>query len=236
MWEVDGAFWANWVIEAASRRSIFDRIRYGRRGPQGHEGSYKVVLSDLDRNLLKRCLAREPRSWEDFVDRFLGLIAHVVDHTAQCRSIHLGSQDREDIMAEVFLTLVQQDFAVLRRFRGHSSLATYLTVIARRVVVRSLLARQHSPTTSVRVDEATMPQPATAHQTGQAVMDREELQRLLERLSPAEAEVVRMYHLEGKTYREISEHTGMPENSIGPTLSRARSKMQAAAHPDLSHT
>jgi RNA polymerase sigma-70 factor (ECF subfamily) len=35
-----------------------------------------------------------------------------------------------------------------------------------------------------------------------------------------------MYHLEGKSYREISSVIGMPENSIGPMLSRARAKMR----------
>jgi len=37
-----------------------------------------------------------------------------------------------------------------------------------------------------------------------------------------------MYHLEGKSYQEISSAVGMPENSVGPTLSRARSKMRSA--------
>ena len=98
-----------------------------------------MALSEIDRNLLQRCLMREPRSWEDFVDRFLGLVVHVVDHTAQCRSIRLTNEDREDVCAEVFLTLLNDDFAVLRHFRGESSLATYLTVISRRVVVREML-------------------------------------------------------------------------------------------------
>ena len=40
--------------------------------------------------------------------------------------------------------------------------------------------------------------------------------------------MVRLYHLEGKSYREISSQVGMPENSIGPTLSRAREKMRRA--------
>ena len=37
--------------------------------------------------------------------------------------------------AEVFLALLDRDYAVLRAFRGDSSLATYLTVVARRVIV-----------------------------------------------------------------------------------------------------
>ena len=73
-----------------------------------------MALSDIDRNLLERCLARKPRAWEDFVDRFTGLIIHVVNHTARCRSIMLSSADREDLTAEVFLAVVNDDFAVLR--------------------------------------------------------------------------------------------------------------------------
>jgi RNA polymerase sigma-70 factor (ECF subfamily) len=59
--------------------------------------------------------------------------------------------------------------------------------------------------------------------------DREEVARLLDELNGAEAQVVRMYHLEGKSYAEISAAVGMPENSIGPTLSRAREKMRRAS-------
>jgi RNA polymerase sigma-70 factor, ECF subfamily len=83
-----------------------------------------VALSDIDRNLLDRCLARKPRAWDDFVDRFTGLIIHVVNHSARSRSMMLTSADREDLTADVLLAIIRDDFAVLRRFRGKSSLAT----------------------------------------------------------------------------------------------------------------
>ena len=77
-----------------------------------------VALSEIDRSLLDRCLNRKPRAWEDFVDRFMGLVVHVINHTAQCRSINLSAADREDLAAEVFLAIVDNDLAVLRHFRG----------------------------------------------------------------------------------------------------------------------
>ena len=58
--------------------------------------------------------------------------------------------------------------------------------------------------------------------------DQEEVQRLLGGLQGTEAQVVRMFHLEGKSYQEIGSAVGMPENSIGPILSRARNKMRRA--------
>jgi RNA polymerase sigma-70 factor (ECF subfamily) len=196
-----------------------------------------VALSPKDRNLLQRCLARRDGAWEEFVNRFLGLVVHVVNHTIASRSLDLSADEREDLAAEVFLTLVSNDFAALRRFRGDSSLATYLTVVARRVIVRELLKRKPALPTHrsegaaangnghAGVEHAADPDSAAEEER---LSNRDEIERLLEGLNGQEAEVIRLYHLEGKSYREISDEVGMPENSIGPTLSRARAKMRAA--------
>jgi RNA polymerase sigma-70 factor (ECF subfamily) len=185
-----------------------------------------VTVSTIDKNLLERCLRREPRSWEDFVDRFLGLVIHVINHTAGLRSIRLSHQDREDLAADVFLAVLDDDFAILRRFRGESSLATYLTVIARRVVVRELLLRRrpsalHESTRDTVEDERT-----NGDSVQQRISDRDEIERLIRELTGPEAAVVRMYHLDGASYKEISRKIGIPENSVGPTLSRARDKLR----------
>jgi RNA polymerase sigma-70 factor (ECF subfamily) len=181
-----------------------------------------VALSPVDRELLDRCLSAKPRAWEDFVDRFLGLVIHVINHSAQSRGTKLAPHDVEDLAADVFLAVVVNDFAVLRRFKGESSLATYLTVVARRVVIRELLKRR--PGGDLREEEHAE---AGYPSVEQRIMDRDEVERLLEGLEGTEAEVVRLYHLEGRTYSEITAATGLAENSIGPTLSRARAKMRA---------
>lgn len=183
-------------------------------------------LSEIDRELLQRCLDRRPGGWEDFVDRFLGLVVHVIHHTGQSRSIVPRAGDVEDLASEVFLAIIADDFATLRQFRGQSSLATYLTVVARRVVVREMLKRRSAASlwsASQKHELALDPQPPFEER----ISDREEAERLLSTLDAPEAAVVRLYHLDGKSYREISAETGVPENSIGPILSRARAKMRA---------
>jgi len=187
-----------------------------------------VALSEIDRNLLDRCLNRKPRAWEDFVDRFMGLVVHVINHTAQCRSINLSAADREDLAGEVFLAIVDNDLAVLRHFRGKSSLATYLTVIARRVVVRKLVEGHSSMPLGDMVARAE----ADEIEPEERIADREEVGRLLGELQGSEATAVRMYHLEGKSYQDISRAVGMPENSVGPMLSRARAKLRRRAGVD----
>lgn len=183
-----------------------------------------MSLSPIDRELLERCLNGDDAAWQRFVNRFAGLMVYVVNHTTKNRGRVIDSATREDLVADVFLTLVADDKKVLRRFRFQSSLATYLTVIARRVVCRSL-DRSHSPT------ESTGSVPAVnGHVTEDSpiarMSNKEEVERLLTRLDPREASVVRLYHLEGRSYDEISHETGIAANSIGPMLSRAREKLR----------
>jgi RNA polymerase sigma-70 factor (ECF subfamily) len=191
-----------------------------------------VALSELDRELLEHCLNGEPLGWQKFVDRFMGLVVHVINHTAQCRSTNLSAADREDLAADVFLTIVDNDMAVLRHFRSKSSLATYLTVIARRVVVRKLVEGRSAMPLGDMVAQAE----AEDEGLERRIDDREEVSRLLGELRGPEADVVRMYHLEGKSYQEISRTVGMPENSVGPMLSRVRAKLRRRAGVDPATT
>jgi RNA polymerase sigma-70 factor (ECF subfamily) len=194
-----------------------------------------VALSEIDRNLLERCLQRKPRAWEDFVDRFMGLVVQVVKHSASSRGIQLTSEDRDDLCASVFLGVVDNNMAVLRNFRSQCSLATYLTVVARRMVVRQLHSRKPAENLASFSEDiyALSTSSYNYPSVEKRVSDQEEIARLLATLNGIEAEVVRMYHLEGKSYQEISMQIGMSENSIGPILSRAREKLRHSGVDDV---
>jgi RNA polymerase sigma-70 factor (ECF subfamily) len=180
----------------------------------------------VDRDLLKRCLNRSPGSWNDFVDRFLSLVYHVIGYTAHLRSVRLNPEDVEDIAAEVLLKIVSNDFKVLREFRAEASLATYLTVVARRICIRELVRRQKNKAgAAAGLDALGERDDAPAAQKGAESL--EEVEKLLRRLSGKEKEIVRLYYLEGRTYEEISTETEVPVNSIGALLSRARKKLRA---------
>jgi len=187
-----------------------------------------VALTAVDRLLLKRCLKHEPGAWREFVDRFLGLIYHVIHVTAHARGLTMSPQDVEDLAAEIMAKIVAKEYAVLRHFKGRSSLASYLTVISRRICLHELASRaaerQVQPVPTNELDH----RPAEETPKSAASVDKlEEVQALLGKLPPRERQVVRMFYIEGKTYDEISEQLDMPTNSIGPILSRARSRLRA---------
>jgi len=157
----------------------------------------------------------------------MGLIYHVIHHVSHARSIVLSTDDIEDIAAEIFLEIVDDDYATLRRFKGASSLPTYLTVVARRICVKEVVRRQreaelghtHAHRSAVNDDGSG---------EAEAIASADEVQRMLEDLPERDAEVVKLYHLKYLNYRQIGKQLGIPENSVGPILAKARQHLRAA--------
>lgn len=200
-----------------------------------------MALTAVDRSLLQKVLAREAGSWNDFVDRFLGLIYHTIHYTAYLRSNVLTPDSVEDLAQEVLSEVVAKDYALLRSFRGKSSLATYLTVLARRICAREL-AKRVSPTrrplppnmsgkmakvklpaaSESAAPEAVEPIEEPAPRAAAGIETLDLLQKLIRKLPSREREVVRLFYFEGRSYEEISATLDLPVKSIAPILKRAR--------------
>jgi RNA polymerase sigma-70 factor (ECF subfamily) len=191
-----------------------------------------VALTEIDKRVLEQCLQRRSGAWQDFVDRFIGLFVHVIQHTAHARSVPLNPADIEDFCADIFVEILNNDFAVLRNFRGKCSLATYLTVVARRVTVREMIKRRQSE--ALGHVSHQHPESVAHHESVPRIDDVEEVEALLKHLPEREARIFRMYHLDGRSYQEISRSLGIPENSIGPTLARSRDKLKSLKVADTA--
>jgi RNA polymerase sigma-70 factor (ECF subfamily) len=134
----------------------------------------------------------------------------------------------EDIASEILLRIVDDDYEILRRYKGISSLPTYLTVIARRICVKEMVKRQREAELG---HTSAHRETTAADATGdvEAIASAEEVERMLEELPDREAEVVRLYHLKFMNYREIGKKLGIPEASVGPILSKARKRLRTSA-------
>ena len=96
-----------------------------------------MALSELDRGLIKDCVEGSSQAWAIFCDRFAGLVLDVVDETLAFAGIsgHDRTLSLREELAEGFL---------IRTFRGESSLATYMAVVARRWILGALSKRKRS--------------------------------------------------------------------------------------------
>ena len=101
-----------------------------------------MALSEIDRNLLERCLQRKSPG--------LGGLRRSLHGPGDARhQPHGPSKERPSLGRKIETTSARRSFwprsrtilPLLRNFRGQASLATYLTVVARRIVVKELLAQ-----------------------------------------------------------------------------------------------
>ena len=193
--------------------------------------SHAVPLTDMDRTLLRELLSGHSGSWTVFVDRFTGLIMQVIQQTANAHSLKLSDDDTEDLCAETFAEVLARDMAVLRNFRGRCSLATYLAVIVRRIVVRCLMNRRFREAMGhVNAHQSSLETASADSSEIRQVDARDEVQALLVRLPPESREIAAWHFLEHASYRTIAQRLQRPLNSIGPLLARIRHALAVAAH------
>ncbi len=75
---------------------------------------------------------REPRVW---LEDNTPLVSRVVSQVARHR--RLPAQETNELLSGVLAHLVEDDYRVLRQFRGTSNLTTYLCVVVARVLLDS---------------------------------------------------------------------------------------------------
>ena len=134
----------------------------------------------------------------------------------------LGSDpDIDDMVQIVFV----RAFSALDRFRGGSSLATWLY----RITANSThnLLRQRYRRNRLKAAVHWFNQGRKAHVANAGLDTRQQAESLLEHLHPDLRQVFVLYHYEGLTLHEIAEVFEKPISTIGDRLGRARKRLQA---------
>ncbi len=76
-----------------------------------------------------------------------------------CRRAHVRDADAEDFTASVKLALIEDDYAILRKYEGRSALATYLTIVIERLMSDERMrtrGRWHPSAEAVRFGPAAL--------------------------------------------------------------------------------
>ena len=188
-------------------------------------GTFDVPLTPLDRDLLKRCLGHQPGSWNDFIDRYLGLIYHVINHASHLRSVRSDRRYRRSRLRGAFANRCQRLCSAAAVSQGEQP--GHLSHRHRSTHLRPGIGQAADvPRGSTATGRQACPEPEEGPSRGMGLETLEEVAKLLKRLPSRERRVVRLHYLEGRSYEEISTQLGIPVNTIGPILSRARKKLR----------
>lgn len=187
-------------------------------------GTYGASAEDME--LVERLIANCETAWRELVTRFAGQVrARVLRVTKSCSSVDQVSLV-DDILAEVFRALLANDRAALRAYQGRSSLCTYLCAIATRVTLRYSLRHGPGVQASEELSSLEDPKSTSPEKNLQSFEQNQWLLQRIDRLPWKQQQLIRLFHLEGKSYKEISEQLSMPIGSIGPSIGRAEKQLR----------
>ncbi|MFZ2384998.1 MAG: sigma-70 family RNA polymerase sigma factor [Candidatus Omnitrophota bacterium] len=88
-------------------------------------------MDDLD--FIQRCALGDKAAWSEFVERYSQLIYSSIHNALKARgAVPAPDVNPQDILQEIFLSLVKDDFRKLRTFQGRNgcSLASWLRQVA----------------------------------------------------------------------------------------------------------
>jgi RNA polymerase sigma-70 factor, ECF subfamily len=153
----------------------------------------------------------------------LTVLPHLASAYNLARWLTRNAQDAEDVVQEAYL----RAFRFFPGFRGGDARAWLMTIV--RNSCYSWLHANRSPHDVAEFDERIFVPDSRAPNPEEVVLQNDNktlVRRALEKLPAKFREVLILRELEGMSYREIAEITGMPPGTVMSTLSRARGRFR----------
>jgi RNA polymerase sigma factor (sigma-70 family) len=173
--------------------------------------------------LLRGAAAGDERCWRGLVDRYARLV------WAVAAGFNLDRAAMEDVSQTVWLRLAEN----LHRIREPARLPGWLQTTTRNEALRVARGQQRVQPTDAMADSAAPTTPVD-----EPVLAAETLAEVLEAfrgLDPATQELLRLLCVVPPLdYRTISEMTGRPIGSIGPTRQRCLEKLRKLLPPEVA--
>lgn len=177
-------------------------------------------------SLLDRLIDDDATAWRELIDTHAALL-HAVARRAFARYAFPATRDDiEDVVAEVWRNLLEHNMRLVHQCRERDNLLPALQVLARHRAIDLMRRRKVHTQPLNDFDTAAPREPDNGD-----MPDSEEIRAALDALPQRERTLVRLFFLQHKKYREIAELTGIPQNSIGPTLSRALVRLRGLLQP-----
>src|SRR5437588_8555296 len=183
--------------------------------------------SSEEAQLVRRVQARDELAFREIVDRYQAKVFSIIYGILRNRN------DAEDIAQQVFAKV----YFSIKSFDFRSSLLTWIYKITvnecydylRKKRVRKLVYESDfSADESVRMENS---EPATDHAPAvdQRLAQHDLILKLLSKISQEDRSLILLKEVEGHSVEDLSQITGMNENTIKVKLFRARQKLVKAA-------
>ncbi|WP_425391146.1 RNA polymerase sigma factor [Ekhidna sp.] len=165
-----------------------------------------------EKQLVRQILSGSDSAIRLLIDKYERLVIHMITRVVS------DDMDREELCQDVFMKVIDK----LNTFHFDSKLSTWIATIAYRTAVNFAKKK--------RMDQVDLDQVSFKVGEESQVTEEEDMKRfilkLVDQLPLNYKTVLTLFYLDGFSYPEIVEVTGMPEGTVKNYIHRARKKLK----------
>lgn len=188
--------------------------------------------SDAERELVRRCVRGDATGWNDMIQQYGALVAHAARTTLTRVLKNVDPNQVDEAAQAVWTALCEDGCRRLKSFASQSALSTWLTVLATRKTldfIRTEMRKGSMRHVQLESEDADLLGDLQDTHTALRTAGDEDLQVLhdaLERLPGEDRLILKMYYLDGLSYRTIAQTLRVAPNTVSSYIFRAREKLK----------
>ena len=181
--------------------------------------------------LVERCIAGDPEGWRALMSKYGALVAHAVRNTFLRVLKHSEAAFVDDAVQGVWLSLCADNCRRLRGFQSKAALSTWLTVLSTRRAldhVRTEMRKGSLRAVHLDGEDRDLLKELQAPESEEKFSLDEvfSLHEALEKLPEDDRLILKMYYLDGLSYRSIATTMGVAANTVSSYILRARDRLK----------
>lgn len=184
-----------------------------------------------ERELVGRCIAGDADGWRELMKKYSALVAHAVRNTFLRVLKQADASLVDDAIQAVWLSLCADGCRRLRGFESKAALSTWLTVLSTRRALDYIRSEMRKGSMRhVHLDDEDrdivkeLQMPETEEQF--SLDEVFGLYEAMDRLPAADKLILKMYYLDGLSYRSIAGVMKVAPNTVSSYILRARDKLK----------
>jgi len=193
-------------------------------------------MNSDDKNLVERCIQKDPVAWAEFVHRYSRLIVIAIENRLRRYRVFYSSADVDDIKQNVLASLWKGE--KLRSVRQKEKISFWLAIVSGNAAMDFARARSKTreelvpggPETDQHTEvlEIFNRIPAQAKNSSEALSEREQKMMLgeaLGSLDPKERMIMKLYLVHEKDYSDIARILAIPRGTVSSSIRRSKEKL-----------
>lgn len=174
-----------------------------------------------EKELVKKAQNGDENAFKELIKKYENQVAStVIGMLGKC-------PEAEDIGQEIFVRLYKS----LDKFRGDSSLGTYLTRIAINLSLNEIRRRQHHRKFFFSKSDDKIEEVADAPQNGKVNEVKKLVRQGIQKLEPKFRAIIVLRLIDGYTSRETAQILNLPVGTVLSRLFRAQMKLKEILEP-----